>query len=33
MDSTVKEERFQGGEGGQERRASLGDVEESMSYC
>ena len=33
MDSTVKEGRFQGGKGGQARRASLGDVEESMSGC
>ena len=29
--STVKEDRFQGGEGGQATRASLGDVEGSMS--
>ena len=29
MDSTVKEDRFQGGEGGQARRASLGKVEGS----
>ena len=27
MDSTVKEGRFQEGEGGQARRASLGEVE------
>ena len=31
VDSTVKEGRFQGGQGGQAKRASLGDVEESMS--
>ena len=31
MDSTVKEDRFQGGKGGQIRRASLGEVEGSMS--
>ena len=31
VDSTVKEGRFQGGEGGQTRRASLGDVEGSIS--
>ena len=31
VDSIVKEGRFQGGEGGQARRASLGEVEESMS--
>ena len=31
MDSTVKEGRFQGGERGQARRASIGEVEESMS--
>ena len=29
--STVKEGRFQGGEGGQARKAFLGDVEGSMS--
>ena len=33
VDSTVKEGRFQGGEGGQARRASLGEVEGSMSGC
>ena len=31
LDSTVKEGRFQGGQGGQARRASLGEVESSMS--
>ena len=31
VDSTVKDGRFQGGEGGQARRASLGEVEGSMS--
>ena len=31
MDSTVKKGRFQGGKGGQARRASLEQVEESMS--
>ena len=31
VDSTVKEGRFQGGEGGQARRASLKEVEGSMS--
>ena len=31
VDSTVKEERFQGGQGGQARRASLEQVEGSMS--
>ena len=31
MVSTVKEGRFQGGEGGQARRASLGEAEENMS--
>ena len=31
VDSTVKEGRFQGGEGGQARRAFLGEVEGSMS--
>ena len=31
MDSTVKEGKFQGGEGGQARRTSLGEVEGSMS--
>ena len=31
VDSTVKNSRFQGGEGGQSRRASLGQVEGSMS--
>ena len=30
MDSTVKESRFQGGKGGQARRASLGEVERSI---
>ena len=30
-DSTVNEGRFQGGQGGQARRASLGEVEGSMS--
>ena len=30
VDSTVKEGKFQGGEGGQVRRASLGNVEESL---
>ena len=33
MDSTVKEGRFQGGQGGQARRASLEEVEGSMSGC
>ena len=32
-DSTMKEGRFQGGEGGQARTASLGEVEGSMSGC
>ena len=32
VDSTVKEGRFQGGEGERARRAFLGEVEESMSY-
>ena len=32
VDSTVKEGRFQGGQGGQARRASLGKVEGSMSW-
>ena len=31
VDSTVKEGRCQGGEGGQARRAFLGEVEGSMS--
>ena len=31
VDSTVKEGRFLGGKGGQARRVSLGEVEESMS--
>ena len=31
VNSTVKESRFQGGEGGQARRASLEQVEGSMS--
>ena len=31
MDSTVNKGRFQGDEGGQARRASLGNVERSMS--
>ena len=31
VDSTVKEGRFQGGEGGQATRAFLGEVEEGMS--
>ena len=31
VDSTVKKCRFQGGQGGQARRASLGDVKGSMS--
>ena len=31
VDFTMKEGRFQGGKGGQARRASLGEVEESMS--
>ena len=31
VDSTVKEGRFQGGQGGQATRASLGEVEGSMS--
>ena len=31
VDSTMKEGRFQGGKGGQARRASLGEVEGSMS--
>ena len=31
VDSTVKEGRFQGGQGGQARRASLDQVEGSMS--
>ena len=31
VDSTVKEGRFQGGGGGQARRASLGEVGERMS--
>ena len=31
VDSTVKKSKFQGGEGGQARKASLGEVEGSMS--
>ena len=31
VDSTVNEGRFQGGKGGQARKASLGEVEESIS--
>ena len=31
MDSTVNESRFRGGEGGQARRASLGDVKGIIS--
>ena len=31
VDFTVKEGRFQGGKGGHARRASLGEVEGSMS--
>ena len=31
VDSTVKEDRFQGGEGGQAQRTSVGEVEGSMS--
>ena len=31
VDSTVKKGRFQGGKGGQARRAFLGEVEGSMS--
>ena len=31
VDSTVKESRFQGNEGGPPETASLGEVEESMS--
>ena len=31
VDSTMKEGRFQGSEGGQARRASLGEVEVGMS--
>ena len=31
VDSTVKEGRFQGGQGGQAKKASLGKVEGSMS--
>ena len=31
VDSTMNEGRFQGGNGGQARRASLEQVEESMS--
>ena len=31
VDSIVKEGRFQGGKGGQARRASQRDIEESMS--
>ena len=31
MDSTVKEGRFQGGKGGQAKRASIGEEEGSMS--
>ena len=33
VDSTVKEGRFQGGHGGQARRASVGEVEGSISGC
>ena len=33
VDSTEKEGRFQGGEGGQAQRISLGDVGECMSGC
>ena len=33
VDSTVKEGRFQGGEGGQARRVSVGEVQEWMSGC
>ena len=32
MNSTVKNGEFQGGEGGQARKASLGEVEESISW-
>ena len=32
MDYTVNEGRFQGGQGGQARRDSLGEVEEGMSW-
>ena len=31
MDSTVQKDRFQGGGGDQTKRASLGELEESMS--
>ena len=31
MDSTVKEGKFQGGEGGEAKRASLGEVEGNVS--
>ena len=31
VDSTIKEGRFQGGQGGQARRVSLGEVEGGMS--
>ena len=31
MDFTVKEGRFKGEEGGQAKRASIGEVEQSMS--
>ena len=31
VESTVKKDRFQGSEGGQARRASVGEVEGSMS--
>ena len=31
MESTVKEDRFEGRKGGQERTASIGEVEGSMS--
>ena len=31
VDPTVKKDRFQGGKGGQARRASLGEVKGSMS--
>ena len=33
MDSSVKEDRFQGGKRGQAVRASLGEVEGSISGC
>ena len=31
VDSTMKEERFQGGKRGQQKRASLGEVEGGMN--